>query len=82
MVVVVHHMVLIHLHLEVDRTNTHGPGSFAGGGNAGGNATGGTAALQNTGSGGGGMERAPGGPAPQPDAGNGGSGLVLIAYPT
>ena len=43
---------------------------------------GGTAALQNTGSGGGGMERAPGAPNPQISAGAGGSGLVLIAYPS
>ena len=63
-------------------TNTHGPGSFAGAGEGSRFFSGGTAALQNTGSGGGGMERAPGGPDPQPDAGNGGSGLVLIAYPT
>jgi hypothetical protein len=63
-------------------TNTHGPGSFAGAGEGSRFFSGGTAALQNTGSGGGGMERYPGGPSPQPDAGNGGSGLVLIAYPT
>ena len=63
-------------------TNTHGPGSYAGAGEGSRFFAGGTAALQNTGSGGGGMERAPGGPSPQPDAGNGGSGLVLIAYPT
>ena len=59
-----------------------GSSPFAGAGNGSRFFAGGTAALQNTGSGGGGMERAPGAPAPQPDAGNGGSGLVLIAYPT
>ena len=59
-----------------------GSSPFAGAGNGSRFFAGGTAALQNTGSGGGGMERAPGGPSPQPDAGNGGSGLVLIAYPT
>ena len=59
-----------------------GSSPFAGAGNGSRHFANGTAALQNTGSGGGGMERAPGGPSPQPDAGNGGSGLVLIAYPT
>ena len=59
-----------------------GSSPFAGAGNGSRFFAGGTAALQNTGSGGGGMERAPGAPSPQPDAGNGGSGLVLIAYPT
>ena len=59
-----------------------GSSPFAGAGNGSRYYAGGTAALQNTGSGGGGMERAPGGPDPQNDAGNGGSGLVLIAYPT
>ena len=59
-----------------------GSSPFAGAGNGSRHFANGTAALQNTGSGGGGMERAPGGPAPQPDAGNGGSGLVLIAYPS
>ena len=63
-------------------TPTGGTSPFAGAGNGSRFFAGGTAALQNTGSGGGGMERAPGAPAPQPDAGNGGSGLVLIAYPT
>jgi len=63
-------------------TPTGGTSPFAGAGNGSRFFAGGTAALQNTGSGGGGMERAPGAPALQPDAGNGGSGLVLIAYPT
>ena len=41
----------------------------------------GGAALQNTGSGGGGMERNT--PAPTAvNSGQGGSGLVLVAYPT
>ena len=63
-------------------TPAAGSSPYAGAGNGSRFFAGGTAALQNTGSGGGGMERAPGAPAPQPDAGNGGSGLVLIAYPT
>ena len=57
-------------------------GPHAGAGNGSRFFAGGTAALQNTGSGGGGMERAPGSPAPQLNAGHGGSGLVLIAYPS
>ena len=63
-------------------TPTGGTSPFAGAGNGSRFFAGGTAALPNTGSGGGGMERAPGAPDPRPDAGNGGSGIVLIAYPT
>ena len=59
-----------------------GSSPFAGAGNGSRFFGGGTSALQNTGSGGGGSERAPSAPDFQPDAGNGGSGIVLIAYPT
>ena len=57
-------------------------GPHAGAGNGSRFFGGGTAALQNTGSGGGGSERAPGAPNPQVNSGHGGSGLVLIAYPS
>ena len=63
-------------------TNTHGPGSFAGAGEGSRFIGGGTAALANTGSGGGGSERSPSVPDFNPNAGQGGSGIVLIAYPT
>ena len=61
-------------------------GPYSGAGDAKRTYGGGRAALQNTGSGGGGSERLTTNPENsdnfQPDAGNGGSGLVLIAYPT
>jgi hypothetical protein len=60
----------------------HPNGPWSGAGNANKYIASGAAALQNTGSGGGGSERSPSAPHFNPDAGQGGSGLVLIAYPT
>ena len=62
-------------------TPAGGTGPWAGAGDGSRLISGGGAALENTGSGGGGMERNTPAPAAV-NAGQGGSGLVLIAYPT